>query len=41
MHTMVREKNYTIVESVGGVDELYLCEDVVPNTSFSDMENVR
>jgi len=38
---MVREKNYTIVESVGGVDEPYLCEDVIPNTSFSNMENVQ
>jgi hypothetical protein len=37
---MVIERNYAIVESVGGVDEPYLCEDVVPNTSFSDMENV-
>jgi hypothetical protein len=37
---VVRENNYTTVESVGGVDEPYLCEDVIPNTSFPDMKNV-
>jgi hypothetical protein len=37
---MVIENNYAIVENVGGVDGPYLCEDVVPNTSFSNMENV-
>jgi len=37
---MVTQRNYAIVESVGGVDEPYLCENVVPNTSFSNMENV-
>jgi hypothetical protein len=37
---MVTKSDYAIVESVGGVDEPFLCEDVVPNTSFSNMENV-
>jgi hypothetical protein len=37
---MVTQSDYAIIESVGGVDEPYLCEDVVPNTSFSNMENV-
>jgi hypothetical protein len=38
---MVIESDYAIIENVGGVDEPYLCEDVVPNTSFPNMENVR
>jgi hypothetical protein len=37
---MAIESDYLIVESVGEVDEPYLCEDVVPNTSFSNMESV-
>jgi hypothetical protein len=38
---MVTKSDYAIIENVGGVDEQYLCEDVVPNTSFPNMENVR
>jgi hypothetical protein len=38
---MAIESDSFIVNSVGGVDEPYLCEDVVPNTSSLDMESVR
>jgi hypothetical protein len=37
---MVTKYDFVIVENVGWVDEPYLCENVVPNISFSDMENV-
>jgi hypothetical protein len=35
---MAIESDYFIVNSVGGVDEPYLCEDVFPNTSSLDMK---
>ncbi len=34
MCTMAIKSVSFIANSVGGVDEPYLCEDVVPNTSF-------
>jgi hypothetical protein len=37
---MVTKSDNAIIENVGGVDEQYLCENVVPNTSFPNMENV-
>jgi hypothetical protein len=37
---MATKNDSFIVENVGGVGEPYLCEDVVPNTSSLDMENV-
>jgi hypothetical protein len=37
---MATKNDSLIVENVGGVGEPYLCEDVVPNTSSSDMESV-
>jgi hypothetical protein len=37
---MVTKSDSLIVENVGGVGEPYLCEDVVLNTSSSDMESV-
>ncbi len=37
---MVIECDFVIVENVGQVDEPYLCENVVPNISFSNMESV-
>jgi hypothetical protein len=30
-----------LLKVFSGVDEPYLCEDVIPNNSFSNMENVR
>jgi hypothetical protein len=38
---MVTKSDNAMIENVGGVDEQYLCENVVPNTSFPNMENVR
>jgi hypothetical protein len=38
---MVIKSDNSIIENVGGVDEQCLCENVVPNTSFPNMENVR
>jgi hypothetical protein len=38
---MAIESDSFIVNSVGGVDEPYLCEDVFPNTSSLDMKSVR
>jgi hypothetical protein len=37
---MVIKSDSLIVENVGGVGEPYLCEDVVLNTSSSNMESV-
>jgi hypothetical protein len=37
---MFIEGDFLIGEIFGGVDEPYLWEDVVPNTSSSNMENV-
>jgi hypothetical protein len=37
---MVIEGDFLVGEIFGGVDEPYLCEDVVPNISFSNIENV-
>jgi hypothetical protein len=37
---MVTKCDFVIIENVGQVDESYLCENVVPNISFSNMESV-
>jgi hypothetical protein len=37
---MVIEGDFFVGEIFGEVDEPYLSEDVVPNISFSNMENV-
>jgi hypothetical protein len=37
---MVTECDFVIAENVGWVDEPYVCENVVPNISFSDMDSV-
>jgi len=40
MCTMATENNCVIVENVNGVDGPLICEDVLLNTSFSNMESV-
>ncbi len=37
---MVIEGDFLVGEIFGGVDEPYLCEDVVPDISSSKIENV-
>jgi hypothetical protein len=37
---MATKNDYFITNNVGGVDEPYSCEDVLPNTSSLDMENI-